>query len=187
VHPWDGCEVEQVPMKMEATAVSLFIGIFLWVYALSGLFVYALFVTTVLLTKKLRENPYFVLSLTLSACDIQFLIITVFVWDERHFKTVFLNNLCLSFFELTDFPTPIIVLHSCPMMVLRRIIGNIFIFALLSISFNKKHIFSGGDIFMRIMGGIIQWGWFPTFPLLINLAINRYISLCHGQGRLAQF
>jgi hypothetical protein len=103
VHPWDGCEVEQVPMEMEATAVSLFIGIFLWVYALSGLFVYALFVTTVILTKKLRENPYFVLSLTLSACDIQFLIITVFVWDELISKHFFFTIWVFAFLNLPIF------------------------------------------------------------------------------------
>jgi hypothetical protein len=68
------------------------------------------------------------------------------VWDERHFKTFF-YNLGLCFFEFADFSTPIIVLHSCPMMVLRRIIGNIFIFALFSI--NKNRFFRRGHIHAR--------------------------------------
>jgi hypothetical protein len=42
-----------------------------------GLLVYVLFFLTVLCTKKLRTNPYFVLALTLSLCDCQFLLITV--------------------------------------------------------------------------------------------------------------
>jgi hypothetical protein len=43
--------------------------------------------------------------------------------------------------------------------------------------------FAGGETFGRMIGAIIQWGWFPTFPLFINLAINRYIFLCRGVGR----
>ena len=35
---------------------------------------------------------------------------------------------------------------------------------------------------MRLVGGMIQFGWFPTFPLLVSMAVNRYVTICGTAG-----
>jgi hypothetical protein len=67
---------ESLPVWITPRA-SIIVSLGLWLYALTGLIVYSLFIVTVLCTRKLRTNAYFVLALTLGVCDCQFLLITV--------------------------------------------------------------------------------------------------------------